>query len=341
MTKSIRHMYFKKLLILISILFLGCKDIHAQQSPVFSQYMINKFLLNPAVAGGSGYNGVNLIAREQFVGFENAPRTFALTGQTRLLENSYIRRKLRIRKDANQASIFTNIGLGGGIFSDRNGIVSKTGVQISYAYHINFNNRYQLSMGLSGSAFQYKLDDSEAYLVDNDDPLLMGTDKQFWVPDAAFGVYFTDKRTWGGITITDLFGSSFRIGRTPIKENFSSFRNFNIMAGSDFNLNSEFHIKPSAMFRINSFESLLDFNTQLHYLDSYWFGMSYRTNNSLIAMLGINFEMLRFAYAYDATLGNINNYTSGSHEIIIGVRFGDSNTRRFRWLRKDEESFDI
>ena len=331
----------KKIFIFMSLLFLSGLCIHGQQTPVFSQYMINKFLLNPAIAGGSGYNDVNLIAREQFVGFENAPRTFALTGQSRLLDDSYIRRKLRIRKNANQASIFTNIGLGGGIFSDRNGIVSKTGMQISYAYHINFNNRYQLSMGLSGSAFQYKLDDSESYIVDTDDPLLMGSDKQFWVPDAAFGLYFTDKRSWAGITITDLFGSSLRFGSSPIKENFSSLRNFNLMAGSDFNLSSEFHIKPSAIIRMNNLQTLIDINTRVYYMDSYWLGMSFRTDNTLITMLGINFEMLRFAYAYDANLGNIRNYTSGSHEIVIGVRFGDTNTRRVRWLRKDEDSFDM
>ncbi len=323
------------------ILFIGIIHIHGQQTPMFSQYMINKFLLNPAIAGGSGYNDVNLVAREQFVGFENAPQTFALTAQSRLLDDSYIRRKLKIRKNANQASIFTNIGLGGGIFSDRNGIVSKTGLQISYAYHINFNNRYQLSMGLSGSAFQYKLDDSDAYLIDTDDPVLLGNDKQFWVPDATFGLYFTDHRTWGGISITDLFGSSLSFGSSPIQENFSTLRNFNLMVGSDFNLDSEFHIKPSAILRINRFQSLMDLNAQLYYLDSYWFGVSYRTNQTVVAMLGINFDMIRFSYAYDASWSMVNNYSSGSHELIIGVRFGDSNTRRFRWLRKDEKKFDM
>jgi type IX secretion system PorP/SprF family membrane protein len=333
-------MNFRKLIFLLAIYFSGTQ-LYAQQTPVFSQYMINKFLLNPAIAGGSGYNSVNMIARNQFVGFENSPRTFGLTAQSRLLDDSYIRRKLRIRKDANQASIFTNVGLGGGIFSDRNGIVNKTGIQLTYAYHINFNNRYQLSMGLSGSAFQYKLDDSEAYLVDTDDPLLMGEDKQFWVPDATFGVYFTDSRTWGGITITDLFGSSLQLGNAPFKDNFSTLRNFNLMAGSDFNLDDDFHIKPSALLRMNTIQTLMDINAQVFYRDSYWLGVSYRTNKTIIAMIGMSYDMFRFSYAYDATLGNLNNYSSGSHELVLGIRFGETNTRRSRWLRKDEKSFDM
>jgi type IX secretion system PorP/SprF family membrane protein len=315
--------------------------VSAQQSPLFSQYMVNKFIYNPAIAGGNGYTDINMVAREQYVGLENAPRTFALTAQSRLLDESYIMRKLRIRKNINQASIFTNVGLGGSIFSDRNGLVSNTGLQFSYAYHINFNNRYQLSMGLSLAAFQYKLDDSDAFIVDTDDPVLMGNKKQFWVPDATFGVYFTDNRSFVGLTVTDLLGSGIRLGEDPIKENFSTIRNFNIMAGSSFDLNENFNVKPSAMARINTFQTILDLNARFFYQDAYWLGVSYRTDNSIIAMLGIYVDMFRIAYAYDATLGNMGSYHSGSHEIIFGVRLGDNSARRFRWLREDKMEFDM
>ena len=326
---------------LLYIIFSSGLCLHAQQGPMFSQYMVNKFLINPAIAGANGYTDLGMIAREQFVGFENAPRTFALTVHSRMMEESYIRRMLRIRKNSSQASIFTNVGLGGGIFSDRNGIVSKTGIQLAYGYHINFNNRYQLSLGLSGSAFQYKLDDSEAYIVDADDPVLTGNEKQFWVPDATFGVYFTDNRSFLSFTITDLFGSGIRLGDDPIKEHFSTIRNINLMTGSSLNLNDQFSFEPSALVRINSLGTFLDLNAQIFYLDTYWLGVSYRTNKTLIAMLGLAVDRFRFAYAFDASLGSVRNYSSGSHEIILGVRFGDNSTKRYRWLRKDNMEFDI
>jgi len=330
----------RKLYLLLIIL----SGIHlasfAQQSPVFSQYMVNKFLVNPAIAGANGYTDINMVAREQYVGFENAPRTFALTVQSRMLDESYIMRKLKLRKDASQKSIFTNIGIGGNVYSDRNGIVSKTGLQAAYAYHINFNNHYKLSMGLSLAAYQYKLDDENAMIIDPDDPVLMGNKKQFWVPDATFGVYFTDNRSYLGFAMTDLLGSGIKLGNDPIKENFSSLRNFNLMAGTVFNLSEDLNIKPSALARINSIESNVDINTRFFYQDAYWLGVSYRTDKTLITMVGIYVDMFRLAYAYDASFGTIKNYSSGSHEIILGVRLGDTSARRFRWLKKDEMEFD-
>ena len=39
-------------------------------------------------------------------------------------------------------------------------------------------------------------------------------------------------------------------------------------------------------------------------------------------MLGANKSNVQFGYAYDATLTNIKNYSSGSHEVFIGYRLG-------------------
>ena len=320
---------------------IGSMPLSAQQTPVFSQFTLNKFIINPAVAGGNGISTVNLVAREQYLGFKNAPRTFALTAQTRIMNDSYILRALRVKKDANQASRIANIGLGANIFSDRNGIVSKTGIQLTYAYHINFNNEYQFSMGLSGSAFQYKLDDSEAYLHDTGDPLLLGNKKQFWVPDATFGAFLTNNKFYGGFSLTDLFGSSIKLGQYPIKDNFRTARNYNIMGGYRFDLDESFRLEPSVLMRANKYEVQTDINTTLYYLDEYWIGVSYRTNKTIISMVGISVDMFYFGYAYDTSLNSIRNVSSGSHEIMMGLKFGSSNVRRFRWIKKDENDFEM
>ena len=79
----------KKLLYILFLLLFAAR-IYAQQVPLYSQYMMNGFLLNPAVAGSEGYTAINLTAREQWLGLKNAPKTHAVSGQTRLLKNSYI-----------------------------------------------------------------------------------------------------------------------------------------------------------------------------------------------------------------------------------------------------------
>ena len=60
----------------------------AQQVPMYSQYIMNGFLVNPSFAGRDGYTSVNLTVREQWVGMAQAPSTYALSFQTRILKNS-------------------------------------------------------------------------------------------------------------------------------------------------------------------------------------------------------------------------------------------------------------
>ncbi len=331
----------RKILLVISLFLMGQSILMAQQSPVYSQYTVNKFLVNPAVAGGNGYTYVNMAAREQYRGFDNPPRTFALAVQSRLLNDSYIVFKPKLRADASQKSRFTRMGVGGQVFSDRNGIVSKTGVQFSYAYHINFNNEFQWSFGLSLAGFQYKLDDSESFALDPADPVLSGSKKQFWIPDATFGTYISTEKYFAGAAVTDLFGSGIKLGKDPIKDDFFTARYYNLLAGARLPLTADFTIEPSFLMRATNFGFLTDINAKLHYLNQYWMGLSYRTDNTLIAMLGVHVDIFYFGYAYDANFDPINSYTKGGHELMLGLRFGDTSTRRKRWLKEDEVEFEM
>ena len=60
--------------------------------------MLNGFLLNPAAAGSEGYTAVNMTAREQWIGINNGPGTYALSFQTRILKKSYISRMFYVKK---------------------------------------------------------------------------------------------------------------------------------------------------------------------------------------------------------------------------------------------------
>ena len=101
----------KYLFVLILPGWTGMHALYSQQLPQYSQYMMNKFLINPAVAGSEGYTAFNLTAREQWIGLENSPRTFALSAQTRVLKNSFISKGAAVRKKRAAASRGGKIGL--------------------------------------------------------------------------------------------------------------------------------------------------------------------------------------------------------------------------------------
>ena len=110
---------------IVAILFLiFTAGIKAQQLPLYSQYMFNKFLINPAVAGSDGYSSFNLTAREQWIGIDNSPKTHSLSYQTRILKKSYIIKSTSVKRKIFKPSTQGRVGVGGFVFDDRNGMVS-------------------------------------------------------------------------------------------------------------------------------------------------------------------------------------------------------------------------
>lgn len=323
-----KHPLLSALVLLLMI------PVSAQQRPVISQYMIDKYLVNPAFAGNSGYSIINLTARQQFMNFYNPPRTFIVSAQTRLLDDSWILKVRPVRKKTTKASRNRKIGLGGYIYNDRNGIINRTGFQLTYAYHINFNNKYQLSFGLSGSGFQYKLDDSESTLINQDDPLLIANKKSFFVPDANAGIYFSGQGFYSGLSVTELFGSYLKLGKNKF-ENYKTLRHLYLITGYKFAAGRSIILEPSLLVQTTVKNFQTEISTRIFYTKDYWIGITYRTNNTIVAMAGLQVDGIYFGYAYDATLGAIRSYSGGSHEIMVGLRLGDNNTRRMRWIQPD------
>lgn len=308
--------------------------LQAQQTPVISQYMMNKFLVNPALAGVKGYTNISFTARQQYSMLQNAPRTFFLSGDTRLLEDSWIRRKPKVEKKAKNASRNKNVGIGGYIFNDRNGITNRTGAQLSYAYHINFNNQYQLSFGLSVSGYQYKLDMEGVPVYNTDDPLLNNNKTTFFVPDANAGIYISGKGLYAGLSASQLFGSSIKLGQNQF-EDYKTLRHFYLIGGYKWLVSHTVILEPSFLARATVDAFVLDATARLFYQTNYWIGVTYRTNQTLALMAGFMVDGIYLGYAYDATLGAFQNYSGGSHELMVGIRLGDNSTRRSRWLRPD------
>ena len=145
-------------LVILSFVF---GDAFSQQVPMYSQYIMNGFLVNPSFTGRDGYTTVNLTVREQWVGM-SGPSTYAASFQTRILKDSYISKSTNVRQDEVRPTKGGNVGLGGYVFNDQNGIMRRTGFQAAYAYHISLNDANEipnnLSFGLAFTGYQYFID---------------------------------------------------------------------------------------------------------------------------------------------------------------------------------------
>jgi type IX secretion system PorP/SprF family membrane protein len=325
-------MFFRRGVICVIIAFISIMKIDAQQVPLYSQYMLNGFLINPAIAGSEGYTAVNLTAREQWIGFQDAPGTYALSFQTRILRKSYISKSSSIRKRQRYSSRSGKVGVGGYVFSDRNGAVERTGLKATYAYHLRLGNS-QLSLGFSLTAFQLRLNDDKIRLEDENDNIWLNAKGTAFIPDADFGAYYDTPTYYVGLSVDQLMESFIKLGDSGYDQ-YKLERNYYLLAGYDIEITNEIMITPSTLLKMaenGAFQA--DLSAKLYYDQTYWGGITYRTGNALILMAGLRVDKFVFGYAFDISMSSIMKHSFGTHEFIFAAKFGDS-ARRYRWLNR-------
>lgn len=323
----------KKLLIILFIITLADFSGKSQPDVSMSQYMMNKFLINPAFAGSEGFTSFNLSARQQWLGFENAPMTQSISGQARILKNSYVSKSRSVKKRSKKRRPSGKIGLGGYLFNDQNGPIGKTGLEVSYAYHL-FIQDGQLSLGLSLSAFQFRVKTDELKPLVENDPLLNQARESMYIPDGSVGIYYTYQPFYFGLSVKNLFQASLKFGSDNSFTDYQQLRNYYVITGYRYDMNNDFEIEPSILIKTTeNFNLQADVSVRGYYKRDYWLGFSYRTGNAFVTMVGIKVDKLYIGYAFDYSLSDIQRISYGSHEIMIGLNFGD-NTRRYRWLNR-------
>ncbi len=315
----------------MSLSFLVSWGSYAQQLPLYDQYMMNPYILNPAIAGYDGYTTLDLTVRTQWVGIPNAPNDQIFSAQTRLLKNKF---KIKRGKGKNvmKPGRSGRVGLGGFVFNDNNGSVSRTGMHFSYAYHL-WIGRSQLSFGLGGTAYQFQIKNLDFL---EDEPLVeQGIYEPVFVPDADFGVYYNavyPNSYYVGFSIKNLLQSYLKLGNRSLEE-FRMYRHYYLMGGYKFEF-SNFDLEPSFLAKTSSqLSPQLDINLKAYFMKNYWIGLSYRTNKTVVALFGVSVKRIYFGYAFDYEFNNIVKHSFGSHEFSISVKLGNTS-RRFPWLER-------
>jgi type IX secretion system PorP/SprF family membrane protein len=306
----------------------------AQQLPLYSQYVLNAFLVNPAVAGHDGYTSFNTTARQQWLGFSEAPRTYSASWQTRVLRRSYkiINRPVK-SENRLKPSTKGRVGLGAYLINDVNAKVARTGFSFSYAYHI-FLGRQQLSFGLAGKAFQYRIDKDRLTFGEDGDPVLDGDFKAVaYSPDADFGIFFQDPNYFVGFSISNLLQTSVKSGGNNIAD-FQTYRHYWFMGAYRFRLSEMLELEPGTLLKTTeNWNPQGDFTVKLYFYEQFWGGLSYRTNKSMILLLGVKIDGLHFGYSFDWAFSEIGHFNYGSHEVVLAYKIGD-NARRYKWLNR-------
>ncbi|MFZ9846557.1 MAG: type IX secretion system membrane protein PorP/SprF [Flavobacteriales bacterium] len=295
----------KEIKISIVILLLSASSF-AQQLPLYSNYMLNKFIINPAVAGTQDYFMVATNNRYQWVGVTDAPRTHILS--------------------VNGPHRTKSIGFGGAVFSDVTGPTSRTGAYFAYAYHFKIKENAKLSLGLSGGILQYKVDGTQITLKDAGDFSLMNSVQSAIVPDFGFGAYYYTEKFYVGLSVPQFIQNRLNFFETSAQSLSRLTGHYYINAGNKFRVANDWEVEPSILLKwAPPSIPQLDLGAKVTYQNYLWAGISLRTQDAFSTMLGYRTknDKLVFAYAYDQPITRIRKYSYGTHEIMIAAKFAN------------------
>ncbi len=300
----------KKITILILLISLGF-FAKAQQLPQFTQYMINDYVFNPAIAGIESNYQMKSNIRNQWAGVNNAPRTTVLSVYGKYRES--------------------NVGLGGVVFNDQVGPTSRNGVSLSYAYHFSLTEKMKMSLALSGGFTQMRIDPTHLHFKDFE-PQSQGGILSSSVPDATFAFHLYTKDWYVGASIPQLLNSNLGFFEDDYLDMYnlnpdgSLERHYFAMAGYKWKVNYDYVVEPSILIKsVTPAPTQADIGVKVTYQNKLWAGTAYRTNGDIGVLLGYSIgDRYSIGYSYDVVTSGLGEYTSGSHEFMLGVRFAPS-----------------
>lgn len=292
--KKIYYIWFFSVLTVCSL---------AQQLPQYTQYMLNEMAINPAVAGKDEFADVRSNNRYQWVGITDAPRTYMLTA------HGPIKAK--------------HMGVGMNLYTDIVGPTRRTGLNFSYAYHLKLKEDMHLSMGLSAGILQWGIDGSKLILHDDGDQNLLLNYQTTYVPDFGAGLYFHKKnRFYFGVAVPQMYQAPIGLydGSSKTSKLVSQF---NVNGAYKFDIGDDFKIEPSFLLKYAAPAPFkIDGGLRVIYKEQIWLGGAYRHNDAFTALIGFMYKnYLMIGYSYDYTTTNIRSYTTGTHEIMLGLHF--------------------
>ena len=272
---------------------------YGQQHPLFTQYMFNGLLINPAYAGS--YESMNLttLIRAQWTGFEGSPSTQTFSVHSPL------------RND--------RVALGLITMNDIIGSTRQRSVYGAFAYRIPTGKEGKLSFGLQAGVDHRLTNLNSLNAKHSEDPLLVSEFGSESFINYGTGIYYYNNRFYSGFSIPRL-----------LNWEHSHNRQLFYTSGYLFNVSHDIKLKPSFLLKLMTGVPVqVDLNCNVLFREVLWIGASFRTFSSinLLAQIQLN-DQLRIGYGYDYQVNRLASVLPGSHEILLSYnfRFFRSNT---------------
>lgn len=287
--------------IIFGIFMMLTINFYGQQDPQYSHYMYNMNIVNPAYAGSQEGLSANFLGRSQWVGINGAPRTYTLGIHT---------------------PVGKKVGLGLSIIADKLGPVSEQSAYADFSYSLQVSENSKLALGLK-AGFSFLDVNLQTIKVTNPNDLAFSERINKLLPNFGFGAFYHTDKFYAGISIPNMLKTLHYKKSNGSITKASDVSHYFITSGYVFDLNDNVKLKPSVMMKaVKGTPVSLDFSGNVLLYDKFEFGLSYRIDDSVSALVNTRVnENFRIGYAYDHTVSNLSQFNSGSHEIFLLYNF--------------------
>ena len=311
--------------------------VAAQQKPQYTQYVLNNYILNPALSGIESYTDVKLSHRQQWVGLQGAPVTTYLTINTPLNKNDERQNTATVPKPGenprgkayweNYEAAKPHSGIGLTVINDRTGPLNNFTIDATYAYHIGLSPKTNLAAGFGIGVTNLSLDRGALNFEIPVDPAVYGSGSiNTFKPDFNAGIWLYSADYFVGASAQQIIPQRVSFtGKAITLDNGKLVPHMFFTAGYRFLLTDDVNMIPSVMMKyVDPLPVQFDFNVKLLYQDFLWIGASVRTYDGFAAMLGLNISSkFNIGYSYDLTTSRLNTVSYGTHEILLGFLIGN------------------
>lgn len=286
----------QKQLPLFFMLLCASVCLQAQQYPLFSNYLLNSYGFNPALAGANAHWDAKATYRTQWVGIDGAPKTQLVSVNGPL----------------------NDLGVGAYFFNDTAGRLKRTGGAgtLSYGFHLTEMTTLRLGLGLS--AFRFGVEEG------NTPETLLMEGNFNTVFDLTAGAFLeTQKGFYLGVSAPQILQPTVDLTNESGMDR-ELVPHFYVMSGYRYQVSEKLSLEPSVLFKYTAAAPLqYDLSVRAIFNQKYWIGGTYRQGAAASGMIGYDLTTaISLAYAYDMTFNDLREGSSGSHEITLGLKFG-------------------
>jgi len=280
--------------------------IDAQQQAQWTQYMLNKYTINPAYAGLDKSLSITTGIRSQWSKFDGSPKTQFVNAHLPLY--------------------FLSGSMGIGLINDQTGPISRTEATVSYNYVLDTEIGL-FSGGLRVGAQQVRLNSQSLItpdgiyrdqVIDHQDPLLGVINPNGFTPVWTLGGYYVNNLLEVGIALDNFPAASMTAGATT----YTTTKNMSLFASYQYPVTELISIEPNFLIKSDGVQTQIDIGV-LAYYETVFAGLGMRglggnSTDALGIIAGARLsKKVRLSYSFDLGLSGLADFHDGTHEFIF------------------------